>query len=73
MKILWNKFLAGVTKFVPIIVQTEGLFPSYGIVQFNRFAKFLKELKQHLEEDTIEDFLKHPAELDLNSKNGTIK
>jgi len=60
------EFLKGVEKFVPIIIQTEGLFPSYGILEFNMFEKFLKELKQLLEDDTIEDFLKRPSEMEFD-------
>ena len=42
------KFLKGVEKFVPIIIQTEYLFLCNGIFQFNIFEKFQKEFKQHL-------------------------
>lgn len=63
-----HKFFEDTQKFIPIIVQTEGLFPDYGIIQFSHLERFLKDLKEHIRNDTVEEFLKNPWKLeeDLN-------
>ena len=65
-KNIQHEFFEDTIKFIPIIVQTEGIFPNYGIIQFRYFERFLKELGEHIKNDSLEDFLKNPLKHEIN-------